>query len=398
MKMVKLGEVARIRRQSVDPQKLTTDCPYVGLEHIDQHGMILYAMDQSTELKSTKFSFKEEDVLFGKLRPYLKKIGISKTSGICSTDILPIEADRTKLDPFYLLYNLRRPKIIGHLTSQAVGVNLPRVNAKTLVGIQIPLPDLATQKKIVAILRKVDHLRSLCQEALGKIVTLGQTVLPHLLNDRMENISWSNLKDITSQISSGITPKGGQTRYQQKGDVLFLRSLNIKQQILSLKDAVYIDFEAESTFKRTRLKKNDILFNITGEGTLGRCCMFHLSTPANVNQHVALIRIKEQAVLPQFVCLYLSSPNAQKDIESKQNGGTRKALNYSQVGSIRIPIPSRDFQGKIVDLTQKLKANRDSIQAKLQELNTLFDVLLQEAFEGDLDFGQALERIEALET
>jgi len=88
---VQLDTVTVLDRQSVHPDEAHLDTPYVGLEHVDGEGKIdCTETVASAELKSNKFRFTDRHVLFGKLRPYLRKIARPTTSGICSTDIIPI--------------------------------------------------------------------------------------------------------------------------------------------------------------------------------------------------------------------------------------------------------------------------------------------------------------------
>ena len=84
-----LGNVVGFARSGIAPEAIQSGTRYVGLEHIDSEGNFVdvRAVDPG-ELASTKFTFSERHVLFGKLRPYLKKTARPNFSGICSTDIL----------------------------------------------------------------------------------------------------------------------------------------------------------------------------------------------------------------------------------------------------------------------------------------------------------------------
>src|SRR6516225_8308651 len=86
-----LGEVAEIERASVSPQNIESGTEYVGLEHLDGEGSILAVRTVNDgDLASNKFAFGPKHILYGKLRPYLRKIVRPDFNGVCSTDILPI--------------------------------------------------------------------------------------------------------------------------------------------------------------------------------------------------------------------------------------------------------------------------------------------------------------------
>jgi len=108
--------------------------------------------------KSTKTAFAVEDVLYGKLRPYLNKVIIADAPGYCTTEIIPIRAFGF-IDPSYLCYALKRPEFISYANTKSYGMNLPRLGTEDARRASFPLPPLAEQRRIVA---KVDELMALC--------------------------------------------------------------------------------------------------------------------------------------------------------------------------------------------------------------------------------------------
>ena len=86
-----LDSLAILDRQSIHPSEADPGTPYLGLEHLDGEGGINRTQTvASAGLKSNKFQFSDRHLLFGKLRPYLRKIVKPDFSGVCSTDIIPI--------------------------------------------------------------------------------------------------------------------------------------------------------------------------------------------------------------------------------------------------------------------------------------------------------------------
>jgi len=107
VRTAKLGKVARIDRTSVNADSIKSGTSYLGLEHIASGGMILETRSVvEGELKSSKYQFSSDHVLYGKLRPYLAKIAAPNFAGVCSTDIIPI-LPGPELDRTYLLFYLR---------------------------------------------------------------------------------------------------------------------------------------------------------------------------------------------------------------------------------------------------------------------------------------------------
>ena len=127
-----LDSVAILDRQSIHPLEAEPATPYLGLEHLDGDGAINCVQTiGSAGLKSNKFQFSDRHVLFGKLRPYLRKIAKPTFSGVCSTDIIPIlPKDGVSRD--YLFYFLRTPNSVNLATSRCTGANLPRLSPRAI--------------------------------------------------------------------------------------------------------------------------------------------------------------------------------------------------------------------------------------------------------------------------
>jgi len=83
---LKFGDCAELRLEKVDP-KTSKDSFYIGLEHIEQQSLSLAGYGYGSDVDSQKQRFYQGDILFGKLRPYFRKIIIAPFDGICSTDI-----------------------------------------------------------------------------------------------------------------------------------------------------------------------------------------------------------------------------------------------------------------------------------------------------------------------
>ena len=158
---VSLGEVASLERRSLAPEQIESGTSYLGLEHIQSGGRIIeYQSVESGELKSNKFMFDPETLLYGKLRPYLAKVCIPDREGCCSTDIIPIRPGK-RLDIGYLRHLLLWKPYVDKAASLCSGANLPRISPSTLLGIEIPLPPLEEQRRIAAILDKASALEQL---------------------------------------------------------------------------------------------------------------------------------------------------------------------------------------------------------------------------------------------
>ena len=175
--------------------------------------------------------------------------------------------------------------------------------------------------------------------------------------------------ELAIKVGSGVTPKGGETVYKKEGHP-FVRSQNVGLGVLLLEDIAYIDDTTHIRQKNTELQIDDVLLNITG-ASIGRCAVVNKQIAGgNVNQHVCIIRTKDNLVSP-FLCNFLLSNYGRRQIDSFQAGGNRQGLNFEQIKSIKIGIPCLKEQSKIAKTLQLLDeriATQNKIIEKLESL------------------------------
>jgi type I restriction enzyme S subunit len=183
--------------------------------------------------------------------------------------------------------------------------------------------------------------------------------------------SWARLGEICSKTGSGSTPRGGKEVYQKSG-VPFLRSQNVYDDGLRLDDVAFIDLETHGKMSGTAVEPNDLLLNITG-GSIGRCCIVSVgSCPANVSQHVAIIRVATdgtQSYLHQLVL----SPYFQSFVMSEQTGAGRGGLPKNRMDRIPVTLPPLAEQHRIVARVRDLMALCDRLEAAQRERETRRD-------------------------
>jgi len=129
---------------------------------------------------------------------------------------------------------------------------------------------------------------------------------------------------------------------------------------------------------------NDVLLNITG-ASIGRVCVVPKDLcPANVNQHVSIIRLNG-SISSQFLAFYLASPGFQKFINDSQAGATRQALTKQMIENFQIPAPSLAEQERIVaglqDNLTVVERARAAAQYRMKAANALPAAYLRNVFE-----------------
>ena len=181
--------------------------------------------------------------------------------------------------------------------------------------------------------------------------------------------------ELAIKVGSGVTPRGGESVYKTDGHP-FVRSQNVGLGHLILDDIAFIDEETHLHQKSTELKLEDVLLNITG-ASIGRSALVNEQVVGgNVNQHVCIIRTKEN-LISSFLCNFLLSNYGQRQIDSFQAGGNRQGLNFEQIKSIKIAISSTKEQTKVSKLLQLIEERIATQNKIIEDLKKLKSAITQ---------------------
>lgn len=154
-----LRDVAEDVRESVHPEAVVPDTPYVGLEHIPRRSIALAEWGFASEVQSTKLRFVRGDILFGKIRPYFHKVAVAPVDGVASSDAIVIRARESKWYPL-VLATVSSDAFVAEATQSANGTKMPRANWNVLLGYKVPKPtDEVLSKFNEILLGLVDFVR-----------------------------------------------------------------------------------------------------------------------------------------------------------------------------------------------------------------------------------------------
>jgi len=169
----KISDIATLKKDSwkVGDEEL----PYLGLEHIEEAKLRLNGVGSSNDVASNKYRFKAGDILFGKLRPYFRKVVKPSFDGICSTDIWVINATE-KSDINFLFYFFANQELIDLSYSSSSGTRMPRADWKFLSQTIWEIPPLKEQKTIAQVLSSLDDKIDLLHRQNKTLEEMAQTL------------------------------------------------------------------------------------------------------------------------------------------------------------------------------------------------------------------------------
>jgi type I restriction enzyme S subunit len=137
-RVVELGEIAQQVRRNINPDQIEPETPYVGLEHIPRKSIALSEWGYARDVQSTKLTFQQNEILFGKIRPYFHKVVVAPVDGICSSDTIVIVPKAPEYFAIVLTC-VSSEAFVDHATQTSQGTKMPRANWDVLVKYPVPL-------------------------------------------------------------------------------------------------------------------------------------------------------------------------------------------------------------------------------------------------------------------
>ena len=170
----KFKDLAVLDRKQVLPSEFTNEDFYIGLEDIEKEtgNIIKTSSENAEDLKSSKFRFTPNHILYAKLRPYLNKVALPSQAGICSTDIFPVLPLQEKSNRFFICYLMRSKPFVTEMHSKSSGANLPRASASVIENFKTYQPPIELQTQFAQIVEKTEAIKTQYQQSLQELENL----------------------------------------------------------------------------------------------------------------------------------------------------------------------------------------------------------------------------------
>lgn len=189
------------------------------------------------------------------------------------------------------------------------------------------------------------------------------------------------LKEVTTKIGSGATPRGGQEAYKSEG-ISLIRSQNILDFSFSYNGLVFIDNQQADKLKNVTVEKDDILINITGDSVARVTKVPEDVLPARVNQHVSILRVNNKKLDSNYLLYYLLNPFFKRFLlKLASNGATRNALTKTDLEDLLINAPKKvEKQKEISELLFSYDKKINLLHQQNQTLEELAQTLFKRWF------------------
>lgn len=355
-------------------------------DHLDM-SLVRYLSDEDFQIENKRTNAGKGDVLLTIVGTIGRTCVLNGSEGnVTFQRSVAILKPSKEIESRFLMYYLLSQN--NELNTKAQGAAQKGIYLRQLCDFSFQYPPLTEQQSIVcrldASFAHIDALKANAEKQLAEARKLFQAELTECMRPKDGWVK-NTLKDITTKIGSGATPKGGKKVYINNG-ISLVRSLNVHNAEFTYKDLAHINLEAAKQLDGVELKRNDVLFNITG-ASIARCCVLPDDVlPARVNQHVSILRPKKDRVLPIFLCYgLLSSDHQNRLLSIGMAGSTRQAVTKADLEAHVFPIPSIDVQKQIVSNLETVETNVRKMEKvykqTIAECDTLKQALLREVFE-----------------
>lgn len=296
--------------------------------------------------------------------------------------IFKVIFNKVEVDKSFFVHQVRN--ILDNAGTQAHGATMKHLTKPVFDALPFYLPDLPTQRRIAATLDKVSEGIALCKQMLADLDELVKSQFVEMFGDPVKNpMRWPSkpAKQLMTKIGSGATPKGGNSAYIDEG-ISLIRSMHVYNGCFDYDDLAHINEEQAHALDGVTVENNDVLLNITG-ASVARCCIVPDDIlPARVNQHVCILRCRQNTILPVFVNAMLISDSYQDLLwqYAESAGATRQALTKQQIENLQIILPPIELQKQYERFKNQADKSKIAVQQQLAELETLKKSLMQEYF------------------
>lgn len=289
------------------------------------------------------------------------------------------------IDAQFLYFTLKQA--VPELQSMGSGATFTEISKTQLQEFKIPLPPLAEQKRIVAVLNQklvaIEQARAAAQAQLEAAQALPAAYLRAVF-DSPEAQKWP--RKTLDEVCSDITDGTHHTPTYIPSGVPFLSVKDVRETGISFDDCRYISVEEHKQLvKRCKPEKGDVLY--TKVGTTGIAKTIDIDREFSIFVSVALLKLRSE-VIPEYIEQVLNSPLGRKQAEELTQGMANRNLVIRDIKKIEIPVPPIPKQKKITALMSEKRATSQVVirhlQKQLDDINTLPAAYLRQAFNGEL--------------
>jgi type I restriction enzyme S subunit len=408
------GECATEVRDKVQPEG-SNGAKYVGLEHIEQDTLHLNGFGSANDVSSTKSKFSKGDILFGKLRPYFRKVVRAPFDGVCSTDIWVVRSTNG-IDQGFLYYWMASQEFVDFSMQGSEGTRMPRAKWDHVGRHQIPCFSEDEQKAIAHILGSLDDKIELNRRMNGTLEDMARAIFNSWFVDfdpvkaKMEG-QQSNGVDKESRVlfpdsflesDMGMIPEGWSVGVLGKVALNYRKSVKTQDihstiPYIGLEHMPRKSIALSSWGYSEKLASNKSEF-VSGDFLFGKLRpYFHkvgiAVTDGVCSTDILVVRPIDEAFYG-FVIMLISSDEFIEYTKRLSNGSKMPRTNWKDMGKYNIVIPPKELAQRFSDMVAPMFRKIKNNIAENKSLEGIRDTLLPKLISGELSVSAVEKQLE----
>ena len=265
-------------------------------------------------------------------------------------------------------------------TQHDVAVTIPSLRRIDLVKIQVPVPPLEEQSRIVAELDLLTGIIDKQNAQLKELDNLAQAIFYDMFGDPIENSKGWDIKKLESLckvITKGTTPTTLGYPFVSNG-IGFVKVEAFSNGFIDASKLSYVSEECNQALARSQLQENDLLVCIAG-ATIGKMALVTKNVlPANTNQACAIVRLISIENL-SYIYAFLKQRFAY-DVQNMGKGVAQPNLSLGQIRNLDIPLSPLALQQSFAEKIQSIEKQKETIRASIADTQKLLDYTMDKYF------------------
>jgi len=302
-------------------------------------------------------------------------------NSIFASYLIRIRPNNQLVDSMYLRFYFETPEYWRNISSDSAGATLPGVNSTKLKKLQIPLPPLDDQIRIVDVLTRAENLIAKRKESIKALDEFLKSTFLEMFGDPVRNEKgWEAmlLKQIT-KVGTGGTPSRKNELVYFNGTIAWAKTTEVNGNYIYNTSETITEFALKDSNCKV-YPIHTILLAMYGQGKT-RGNVGYLKIEAATNQACAAIIPTEKI---NQIFLFELLKNSYLNLRSLARGGNQENLNLDIVGNYPIVLPPLLLQNKFAAIVEKVEAMKVKYNESLVEMEKLYGGLSQRAFRGEL--------------
>ena len=347
------------KKKPVEEDRFT----YLGLEHLDSGTLKVTRFGSEVAPIGEKLVMHKGDVLFGKRRAYQKKVAIAPFDGIFSAHGMVLRPKENVIDKDFFPLFISSDYFLDAAIKISVGSLSPTINWRDLKELEFELPDMDSQRKLAEVLWSINDTMEAYKKLISATDELVKSQFIDMFGAPLSNEKGWPLKRIGDLFS--LISRGKQPSYVDHSSVRVVNQACIYWDRFNFENVKYHD--SQSGKKTLPVKKDCILINSTGTGTLGRCNVFPELTDGYVyvvDSHVTVLAESHDVNAYFFKC-FLQREDVQKKIYAEcVNGSTNQIeLSKEKLSDVLLVVPPMERQEQFAAFVRQSDKSKFAVQS-----------------------------------